>query len=148
MKAKDIMTRALHVITSDEPVSRAALLMAREDVGILPVVDSPASMHMVGVITDRDIAVRHVGHHHTADCSVRTHMTDADLVTVGEDDHIHDVMGRMRHYQVRRIPVLNEQHRLVGIIAQADLARQVAPEEPLAFEKMMEGVSTPAVAAV
>lgn len=148
MRAKDIMTSAVHVVTPDEPISRAAELMAREDVGLVPVVDSVQQMRLVGVITDRDIAVRHVASHHTGDCAVRRHMTTTDLVTVREADHIHDVMGRMRHYQLRRMPVLDERHRLSGIIAQADVALRIAPDEPVEFEKMMESLSAPATVAV
>ncbi len=64
MKAQDIMTRNPDVLTPDEPVSRAAQLMRDRNVGIVPVVEDKSSMKLCGVITDRDIAIRHVAEGH------------------------------------------------------------------------------------
>jgi CBS domain-containing protein len=148
VKASDIMSRTLQFVTPDQPVSRAAELLARGDVGMLPVVDSQEKMHVIGVITDRDITVRHVAAHHAGDCPVRVHMTAGDIVTVRADDHVHDAMGRMRHYRVRRLPVVDDEHRLVGVVSQADLALRVGRDEPRAFEQVLEAISAPALAAV
>jgi predicted transcriptional regulator len=148
MKVSDIMSRKLFFVTRDEPLSRAAALLAEASIGVLPVVDSPATMHLMGIITDRDITVRHVAKCHQTDCTVGSHMSEGNLVTVREDDHIHDLMGRMRHYRVRRVPVVDQAHRLIGIVSQADVAVHVGPNEPLEFERMMEAVSAPAIGAV
>jgi CBS domain-containing protein len=148
MRAADMMTRSLWVVTPNESVSDAASMMATHDVGMLPVVDTPETMRLVGVITDRDIALRHVAPAHDAACTVRSHMTSDGLVTVRQDADAHDIMGRMRSRQVRRIPVIDEEHRVVGVVAQADVARHVGPTEPVAFEKMMQGLSEPALTAV
>lgn len=143
MIAASIMSKHLHVVTPDETVAHAAELMRRESIGIIPVVDSPLTPRLVGILTDRDIAVRHVARCDRTDCTVAEHMTHDGLITAREEDHVHDVMGRMRHYQLRRLPVLDAQHRVVGIVAQADIARVIGPEEPRAFEKMVEAISTP-----
>jgi CBS domain-containing protein len=148
MNARDLVSGSVVAVTADEPVSRAAALMAAEDIGLVPVVDSPETMHLVGVLTDRDIAIRHVAHHDATDCTVGDHMTRAPLRTVRADDHVHDVMGRMRHYQLRRMPVVDENHRLVGVVSQADIALQVAGDEPREFERMMEGISAHAAVPV
>ena len=122
MKAKDIMTKDPSVVTPDTPIREAAKMMQREDVGMLPVVDASNSKRLVGVVTDRDITIRHVAEGHASpDCPVREAMTDR-LVTSRPDDDIDEVMELMGREQVRRIPVVDDRGSLVGIIAQADLA--------------------------
>lgn len=124
MKARDIMTPDPEVVTPDDPISLAAQIMRDVDTGIVPVVDDRSSMRLKGVITDRDIAIRHVAEEHDQDCSVSDHMTKRKLDTVELDSDIDDVIKLMERDQVRRIPVVEDGDRLVGIIAQADLATQ------------------------
>lgn len=143
MKAREIMTRDPQVVTADDPVSRAAEIMRDIDVGIVPVVDDRSSMRLRGVITDRDIAVRHVAERHQQDCRVGDHMTGGRLDTVDPDADAHEVTERMRRDQVRRIPVV-EGDRLVGIIAQADVAVGLGPREPQEVEQTLEQISKPA----
>ena len=143
MKARDIMTPNPAVVTPDAPVSRAAEVMRDLDVGIVPIVDDLASMQLAGVITDRDIAVRCVAQGHDADCRVRDHMTAHAIDTVGPDADVSEVIAKMEGGRVRRIPVVGEERRLVGIIAQADLAVKLGPKEPLEVEHMLERVSEP-----
>lgn len=143
MKARDIMTSDPFVVTQREAVSRAAELMLDKDVGLIPVVDDPRSMRLVGVITDRDIAVRCVAKKHATSCTVGDHMTSAHLNTVHPGDDIEMVVGLMERDQVRRIPVISDDNRLVGVIAQADLATKVGPKDPKTMEEVMQRVSTP-----
>lgn len=143
MKARDIMTANPAVVTLDEPVSRAAELMREKNVGGIPVVDDRSRMRLEGIITDRDIAIRCVAQGHSPTCRVRDHMTAGNLDTVGPEADIDDVIARMEHEQVRRIPVVSEGNRLTGIIAQADLATKLGPREPRKVEEMLERVSEP-----
>ncbi|HSJ15057.1 MAG TPA: CBS domain-containing protein [Longimicrobiales bacterium] len=123
MKARELMTSNPECVTRDESLQRAAQIMRDLDVGFVPVVDDHTSMRLTGVITDRDIAVRAVADGRSdgrvADC-----MTSGSLRTVSPDDSDNDVMRAMRDAQVRRIPVVEEGNRLVGIIAQADIATE------------------------
>jgi CBS domain-containing protein len=144
MKARDIMTDLPTVITADEPLWRAAEIMAHIDIGMVPVVDGYTTMRPEGVITDRDIALRHVGPNHGPGCTVRDHMTSDNLAIVRPEDHVHDVIGRMKHHHIRRVLVVNSQHRLVGVIATSDIARQIGPDEPKRVEQLFEEVSAPA----
>jgi CBS domain-containing protein len=144
MKAREIMTASPYVVMADEPIGRAAELMLRHDVGLIPVVDDYSNLHLEGVITDRDIAVRHVAFPHTGDCIVRDHMTKGSLEVVRSDDHVHDVIGRMRKQQLRRMPVVDADHRVLGVIAQADIARRIGPEEPVLVDLLLESISEPA----
>lgn len=122
MKARDIMTANPRTVTPDESASRAAEIMRDTDVGIVPVVEDPGSMRLAGVVTDRDIAVRIVAEGRDAQVNVREIMSSG-LATVGPDDDVERVTELMKAEQVRRIPVC-EGDRLVGIIAQADVARE------------------------
>src|SRR5215212_5841147 len=108
MRARDIMTADPEVVTKDEPVSRVAAMMRDAEIGIIPVVDGLESRHLLGVITDRDIAVRCAASMHMPACHVEEHMTSADLFTVAATDDVEQVVARMEHDCVRRIPVVSD----------------------------------------
>lgn len=143
MRARDIMTPNPGVLTSADTITAAAQLMRELDVGMIPVVDDSNSMRLKGVITDRDIAVRHVAERHGDDCRVSEHMSE-QLTTATPDDDVDDVMERMQRAQIRRIPVVENGERLVGVIAQADLATDVGPGDPSEVAKTVEKISEPA----
>ena len=143
MNARDIMTASPVVVTSHDTIERAAEIMRDLDVGLLPVVDDPIAMQLRGVITDRDIVVRCVAARHEARCLVGDHMSAPVLETVTPDADVSVVLQKMEQEQVRRIPVVMDGDRLVGIIAQADLARTLGPKDPGRIERMLERVSLP-----
>ena len=122
MKAHEIMTSKPEVVTPQDPISRAAQIMRDKDVGLVPVVRDISSMMLEGVITDRDVAVRHVAERHTNDCSVASHMSREHISAVDQADDVQTVMATMERAEVRRVPVTDKNGKLVGIIAQADLA--------------------------
>ncbi|HUF26811.1 MAG TPA: CBS domain-containing protein [Gemmatimonadaceae bacterium] len=141
MKAKDIMTMNPDVVTPDTTVRDAARMMKTEDVGLLPVVESNGSKKLVGVVTDRDIAMRHVAEGHSSpECPVSEAMS-GQLVTSRPDDDLDDVMDLMGREQVRRIPVVDERGSIVGIIAQADIVREARDDRKA--EKTVERISQP-----
>jgi CBS domain-containing protein len=144
MKVRDIMTIHPQAVTAEEPVARAAQIMEDLDVGFVPVVDSLESMRLRGVITDRDIAIRHVAHGDRANCRVADHMTATGIETIHADADVRDVVGRMSHDRVRRLPVVEEGDRLIGIVAQADVAVRYGPTDPKRVEEMLAQVSAPA----
>lgn len=143
MKARDIMTPNPEAVTPEDSVTRAAQLMRDIDVGIIPVVDDFSTMRIQGVITDRDIAIRHVAEGHQQECRVRDHMTGGRLDCVTPDTDEKEIFQRMERDQVRRVPVVEEGNRLVGIIAQADLAIKLGPREPEQIEEVLEKISEP-----
>jgi len=123
MRARDIMTARPECCTPDDTAERAAHLMEENDCGCLPVVDDRDSRHLVGVVTDRDIAIRGVAHGRGADTPVRELMTpDVACCTVNSD--LADVERLMAERQVRRVPIIDDRGCCVGIVAQADIARQ------------------------
>src|SRR6476661_952877 len=126
MKISELMTRNPCTVTPETPVSEAARLMKEEDVGIVPVVERVGGAEtrgrLVGVITDRDIAIRHVAEGRTSDAPVRDVMSGG-VRTASPDDSVDDVMRLMGSEQVRRVPIVDERGALVGVVSQADLAR-------------------------
>jgi CBS domain-containing protein len=139
MKAKDIMTKNPKCVTPETSVREAARLMKEEDVGVLPVVDRDGSDRLVGIVTDRDIAIRHVAEgHDSSSCPVREAMT-SNVRTARENDDVNDVMDVMGKEQIRRIPVINERGSLIGIVAQADIVREARDDKKA--ERTIEKIS-------
>lgn len=143
MKARDLMTPDPFTVTATDSVFRAAELMRNVGVGSLPVVLGPEDSTLVGIITDRDIVTRCVSQRHYALCEVGTHMTSPTLETVHPDADVKEVIRKMEHGQVRRIPVVDDKGMLLGIITQADLATKLGPSNPAAIEEVLERISEP-----
>lgn len=143
MFARDLMTGQPAVITADGTVAAAADLMRIRGVGMLPVVDASRNHRLVGVITDRDLVVRHLAFGHGGDAKIRDHMTRDPLVTVAPDTPVAEIAERMARHQVRRLPVVDGKGAVVGIVAQADVAVHVGPADPKLVERMIEGISRP-----
>lgn len=122
MKVQDIMTKDPSCVTPDATVREAAQVMGREDVGIIPVVAGQSDRKLVGVVTDRDIAIRCVAEGKDGSCRVRDVMSSEEIATCTENDEVNNVMEAMRSEKVRRIPIVDERGSLVGIVSQADLA--------------------------
>lgn len=141
MKIQDIMTRDPSCVTPDATVREAAQVMKREDVGIIPVVDAQNSKKLVGVITDRDIAIRCVADGKDTNTSVRDCMSAVNVATCRENDDVDRAMDAMRSEQVRRIPIVDERGSLVGIVAQADIVRKASNDAKA--ENTVEQISQP-----
>jgi CBS domain-containing protein len=141
MKIHDIMTRDPSCVTPNATVREAAQVMKREDVGIVPVVDGNDSKTLVGVITDRDIAIRCVADGRDTNVRVSDCMSADRLATCRENDDVDRVMDAMRTEQVRRIPIVDERGSLVGIVAQADIVRKTRNDSK--SEQTVEDISEP-----
>ena len=127
MKARDVMTSDPECVTPESSLQQAACLMRDGGFGAVPVVRDTTSMEVIGIITDRDITVRHVAEGHTSSCAVRDHMT-TDIQLVRPDDDLEDIEDLMADEQIRRVPVVDENDCLVGMIAQADVARAASDD--------------------
>jgi IMP dehydrogenase len=130
MNARDVMRPDPVVLTQDEPVSRAAEIMRGLDVSLVPVVDDPSSMCLIGVITDHDIAARCVASEHRGSCTVAEHMTADHLRTVRTGTDIRDVAALMGRHQVQCVPVISDDNRLAGTITRADLPTGLSAVAP------------------
>jgi CBS domain-containing protein len=118
MQVRQAMSRNVHTAVPNETIQEAARDMIESDIGFLPVEEDD---RMVGMITDRDIAVRAVAEGLGPDTPVRDVMT-RDVKYCFEDDEIEDVCRNMADIQVRRLPVVDRDKRLVGVISLCDLA--------------------------
>ena len=136
MKVSDVMTREVQTIRPDQTAREAASFMLSADAGSIPVTEGE---RLIGMITDRDIAVRGVAKGSGPDTPVRDLMTN-DVVSVRVDEDCSAVASRMSEAQVRRLPVVDEQERLCGIVSLGDLARETQSESA---HQALEGVSQP-----
>jgi len=136
MKVSDVMTRDVQTVRPDQSARDAATFMLRADAGAIPVTEGD---RLVGMITDRDIAVRGVAEGHGPDTPVRDLMTN-DIVAAREDDNVEDAAARMGQAQVRRLMVIDDQQRLCGIVSLGDLSRDADTD---CASEALEGVSQP-----
>jgi CBS domain-containing protein len=116
---KDVMTRQVRACEPTATVVEAAKVMAREDVGPIPIVEEG---RLVGIVTDRDIVVQVVAAGRDVNSTTVGDIASRDLVTVSPGADLDDALTLLAKRQVRRLPVV-EGDRLVGIVAQADIAR-------------------------
>lgn len=144
MNISELMSKDPHTVSPDTPVSEAARLMKEEDVGMIPVIERVGGAEtrgrLVGVITDRDIAIRTVAEGRASDSPVRDVMSSG-VRTAKPDDSVESVMELMGREQVRRVPIVDERGSLVGVVAQADLARKAKNEGHV--ERTVEEISQP-----
>lgn len=147
IRAADIMTPNPEALTPDTPVAEIARRMRDLDVGVIPIVDDDESSRLQGIVTDRDIAVRVAAEGKDAKKTLARDIMSPDVQCVGESDHIRDVFAVMKRSRVRRVPVVDAEGHLVGIIAQADLAVNYAGldlQRETEVEEVIERISEPA----
>lgn len=118
---REVMTSNPRAIEADKPVAEAAKLMRDEDVGLAPVVEGD---RLVGTLTDRDIAIRVVAEGKDPASTPVREVASTDVVTVAPEQDLDEALSLMAQHQVRRIPVVEQDGRLVGVVAQADVALQ------------------------
>lgn len=146
MRAAELMTENPECVTPDTTLAQVAQKMRDLDVGIIPVVDSHENRRLQGVITDRDIAVRAIAEGKDGSARVSDYMT-RDVETCNKNDSVEQVLEVMKSEQVRRVPITDREGRLVGIIAQADVAVEYAgnnQQREMRVEDTIERISEPA----
>jgi CBS domain-containing protein len=119
-RIRDLMTESPRTVSSDVTVVEAARVMRDDDFGLVPVVDGD---RLVGTVTDRDIAIRVVAEERDPSSTTVREIASADLVTIDPEQELGEALRLMAQHQIRRLPVVEEDGRLVGIVAQADVAR-------------------------
>jgi CBS domain-containing protein len=138
MRVSETMTCDVRVALPDQSIREAAETMGETDVGALPVRDGD---RLIGVITDRDIAVRAVAKGKSPETPIREIMTE-EVCYCFDDQDVADIAENMAEIQVRRLPVVERNKRLVGIVSIADIARSDGSGEATA--QAVSGVSMPA----
>ena len=136
MKISEVMTRDVQTVTPEQTAQEAASFMLSAEAGSIPVTDGD---RLIGMITDRDIAVRGVAKGHGPDTPVRDLMSSG-LICARDTDNVDDVANKMAAAQVRRLPVVDDQERLCGIVSLGDLSREADAD---CATEALEGVSQP-----
>ncbi len=136
MKISKCMTRDVQLTNPNQTIRDAAKMMAEIDAGVLPVGEND---RLVGMITDRDIAIRAVAQGKSPDTPVRDVMSD-EVLYCFDDQELEDVARNMADIKVRRLPVLNRNKHLVGIVSLADLSKK---EEPAVTAKAVSNITKP-----
>ena len=136
MRVSECMTREVRVASPEQSIREVAKIMAEIDAGVMPVGDND---RLVGMITDRDIAIRAVAEGKGPDTPVREVMSTETVLYCYEDEDLAHVAQNMGEQQVRRLPVVSRDKRLVGIVSIGD----VAQTEARSANKAVKGVSKP-----
>ena len=123
---RDVMTSNPCAIDANQPVSYAAKMMKDEDVGLAPIVEGD---RLVGALTDRDITVRVVAEGKDPQTVKVRDVASTDVITVDPQQDLDEALKLMARHQVRRLPVVEEDGRLVGVVAQADVAEEAKPKK-------------------
>jgi CBS-domain-containing membrane protein len=121
VRAHEIMTRSVVTVQPDDTVERAAQLMADSNCGVLPVVDN--TNRLIGMVTDRDLTVRSTARGlDPRETRVDSSMTHGSFACHANNS-LKDCMRQMSRHQIRRLPIINDNNQVIGIVSQADLAR-------------------------
>jgi CBS domain-containing protein/osmotically-inducible protein OsmY len=125
MKCKDLMTRNPEACVHTDTAARAAQIMKNEDVGPVPIVAGRGDKHLIGIVTDRDLALKVVAEGRDPNSVRVEEIMSRDLVSCRPEDDVKRALQSMGERKVRRIPIVDQEGRLVGIISQADAARKL-----------------------
>jgi CBS domain-containing protein len=134
-KVADVMTERPRAVAPQTPLNEVAQVMEAEDVGAVPVVEGD---RLVGIVTDRDIVIRAVAKGKDLRGMPASEVSSRELLTVSPDDDLSDALKIMAQHQVRRLAVTAEDDRLVGVVSQADVAREGKDKDT---GEMVEGIS-------
>ena len=118
---RDLMTPNPCSIDADQTVAHAAEMMRDEDVGLAPIVEGDK---LIGTVTDRDIAIRVVAEGKDPGQTTVREIASTNIVTIDPQQELDEALRLMAQHQVRRLPVVEEDGRLIGVVAQADVARE------------------------
>lgn len=138
-KCSDVMTRDVVTCTPENMIVDVARLMKTEDIGPILVVDNEANRTLVGIITDRDIVVKVIADGQDPKNTPVGEAMSKKLVTCRANDDVDVAMQAMAQFQLRRIPVVEENMQLVGIISQADVATRT--DEPEKTGEIVKEIS-------
>ena len=125
-KVREVMTNNPRCVTAETPVAEAARLMKSEDVGSLPILEGE---RVTGIVTDRDIVLQAVAEGKNPSGMPVREVASRELIKVNADEDLSSALQLMASQQVRRLPVVDDDGRLVGILAQADVAREVKDKD-------------------
>lgn len=140
----DVMTKDPACCVPTDSAARVAKLMKTEDVGSIPVCESRQSRKLIGIVTDRDLALQVLAEERDANSTRVQDVMTREPFTCHPDDDLKVALDAMQTHQVRRIPVVDRNGQLIGIVAQADIATRA--EQPEKTAETVEEISKPSTA--
>jgi CBS domain-containing protein len=138
-KCDEVMTKDPVYCLPNDAVARAAQLMKKENVGPIPVVENERTKKLVGIVTDRDLALKVVADGRDPKVAKVEEVMTREVVTCRPEDDLQRALDAMSEHQLRRVAVVDDGNKLVGIIAQADVATRV--NQPQKTAETVEGIS-------
>jgi CBS domain-containing protein len=124
-KCNEVMTKNPVCCKPEDTAATAAQLMQRENIGSIPVIENDQTQKLVGIVTDRDLALRVVAQGYDAKSTNVEAVMTRQIVTCQAEDDMQKAIDAMAEHQLRRIPIVDNANKIVGIIAQADVATRV-----------------------
>jgi len=140
-KCNEVMTQNPTCCLPSDAVSTAARSMREENVGSIPVIDSQSTRRLAGIVTDRDLALQVVAAGRDVNLTKVGDVMTYKVITCHVDDVVQMAVDAMAEHQLRRIPVVDDDYKIVGIISQADVATRV--DKPEETAKMVKEISQP-----
>jgi CBS domain-containing protein len=135
-KCNEVMTKNPVCCLPDDMVAKVAQLMQSENIGSIPVIENEQTQKLVGIVTDRDLALKIVAKGHDVKSTKVEAVMTRQVVTCRAGDDLQKALDAMAEHQLRRIPIVDNDNKIVGIIAQADVATRVnQPEKTAAMVK-------------
>ena len=140
-KSSEVMTKNPACCLPTDSVSKAAQWMKKEKVGSIPVIENEKTKKLIGIVTDRDLALQVIADGRDPQTTKVADVMTQKVVTCGVDDDVQNAVDAMAENQLRRIPVVDKNYNIVGIIAQADVATRI--NQPQETAKMVKEISKP-----
>lgn len=138
-KCDEVMTKNPVFCLPNDTVAKVAHLMKQENVGAIPIIENAATMKLIGIVTDRDLALKVVAEGLDSKTTKAETVMTHEVVTCLADDDMQKALDAMAAHQLRRIPVVDKDHKIVGIIAQADVATRV--DQPQKIAEVVKEIS-------
>jgi CBS domain-containing protein len=138
-KCDEVMTKNPVCCLPDDMVVKVAQLMKRENIGPIPVIENDETRKLVGIVTDRDLALKIVAEGRDAKSTKVEAVMTHEVVTCRADDDLQRALDAMSEHQLRRIPIVDNDNKIVGIISQADVATRV--DQPEKTAEMVKEIS-------
>ena len=139
MNCREVMTDNPVCCLPSDTVSQAARIMRREDVGPVPVVNDDQHKQLIGIVTDRDLALKVVAESRDPNHTMVSDVMTSTIIACRETDDASTAIKAMEEHQIRRIPVVDEEGKIVGIISQADVATRI--REPKKIAEVIHEIS-------
>lgn len=140
-KCSEVMTKNPSCCLATDTVAKAAQQMKKEMVGSIPVIENEKTKKLIGIVTDRDLAIQVIADGRDSKTTKVSDVMTQNVITCGIDDDVQNAVDAMAKNQLRRIPVVDTANMVVGIISQADVATRV--DEPEETAKMVKEISQP-----